>query len=146
MVMMYLHYHTHHAKADPGTTTKALLMHNDMVVRAKYDNFGYVMEQEGDSFSIMFYDPEDAVKFCLQMQQLLAEAQWPDALLPLTNMLGRRLGIFRFAWMGRFLSVCMRDTMAGAHCLQNDTPAKCLVVCSWIWMHGTGHLCGDAAL
>ena len=30
-------------------------------------NFGHTVEQEGDSFSIVFEDPGDAVKFCLQV-------------------------------------------------------------------------------
>jgi hypothetical protein len=34
---------------------------------AKYYNGGFVLEQEGDSFTIAFYDPFDAVVFCLQV-------------------------------------------------------------------------------
>ena len=30
-------------------------------------NFGYTAEQEGDSFSLVFEEPGDAVKFCLQV-------------------------------------------------------------------------------
>ena len=30
-------------------------------------NFGYTVEQEGDSFALVFEEPSDAVKFCLQV-------------------------------------------------------------------------------
>ena len=30
-------------------------------------NFGYTVEQEGDSFALVFVEPSDAVKFCLQV-------------------------------------------------------------------------------
>ena len=31
-------------------------------------NFGFTVEQEGDSYSIMFQEAVDAVKFCLQVR------------------------------------------------------------------------------
>ena len=34
---------------------------------ASIQNFGYTVEQEGDSFSIAFEDPRDAVTFALQV-------------------------------------------------------------------------------
>lgn len=40
-----------------------------MLRAAKYHNGGFVLEQEGDSFTIAFYDPFDAVVFCLQVKQ-----------------------------------------------------------------------------
>lgn len=44
------------------------MLHNSVLRAAKYYNGGFVMEQEGDSFTIAFYDPFDAVVFCLQVR------------------------------------------------------------------------------
>lgn len=46
---------------------KALVLHNSVLRGAKYHNGGFVLEQEGDSFTIAFYDPFSAVVFCLQV-------------------------------------------------------------------------------
>ena len=45
----------------------ALITHNNLLQKAKFTNFGYTLEQEGDSYSIMFHEAADAVKFCLQV-------------------------------------------------------------------------------
>ena len=42
-----------------------LCLHTTMM--ASIQNFGYTVEQEGDSFSIAFEDPRDAVTFALQV-------------------------------------------------------------------------------
>jgi hypothetical protein len=47
---------------------KALVLHNSVLRAAKYYNGGFVMEQEGDSFTIAFYDAFDATVFCLQVR------------------------------------------------------------------------------
>jgi hypothetical protein len=59
----------------PDEMTAALLQHNAVIRRACYDNIGFVVEQEGDSYSVVFYDPEDAVAFALQVR-LLGGAGW----------------------------------------------------------------------
>lgn len=46
---------------------RALVLHNHVLRAAKYANGGFVLEQEGDSFTIAFHDPFDAVVFCLQV-------------------------------------------------------------------------------
>lgn len=51
---------------------RALVLHNSVLRAAKYHNGGFVMEQEGDSFTVAFYDPFDAVVFCLQVRCLRA--------------------------------------------------------------------------
>ncbi|KAG1663614.1 hypothetical protein FOA52_009713 [Chlamydomonas sp. UWO 241] len=68
-------------KFDPEATTQALLLHNNLVRKAKWDNFGATIEQEGDSYSMAFHNAIDAVKFCLQAQLLLEEQSWPPALM-----------------------------------------------------------------
>ncbi|GAX78737.1 hypothetical protein CEUSTIGMA_g6174.t1 [Chlamydomonas eustigma] len=67
-------------KEAPDAMMNALLTHNNLIHKAKNENFGHVVDQEGDSFSIAFADAGDAVKFCLQAQQLFAYQKWPKGL------------------------------------------------------------------
>ena len=46
----------------------ALVAHNNLIEKAKWANFGSVIEQEGDSYSLIFEEAGDAVKFCLQVR------------------------------------------------------------------------------
>jgi hypothetical protein len=48
---------------------QALLLHNSIIKHAVYQNVGWVVEQEGDSFSVVFHEAEDAVAFTLQVGQ-----------------------------------------------------------------------------
>jgi hypothetical protein len=54
-------------KRSPEQTMKALAIHNAVIRRAKYVNCGFTLEQEGDSYIIVFKDTLDAVAFCLQV-------------------------------------------------------------------------------
>ena len=54
-------------KASPDLMMSALLTHNSLIQKAKWSNFGSVIEQEGDSYAIIFEEAADAVKFCLQV-------------------------------------------------------------------------------
>ena len=58
-------------KAMPSLTARALAMHNAVLRKAAQDHAGHVIEQEGDSWSLAFHDPADAVGFCMQAQQAL---------------------------------------------------------------------------
>lgn len=49
-------------------TTKALGNHNAILRRAVNIHAGHVIEQEGDSWSVAFYRPVQAVAFCLQVK------------------------------------------------------------------------------
>jgi hypothetical protein len=49
---------------------RALVMHNSAIRTAKYANCGFVLEQEGDSFTLAFYNAFDAVAFCLQVSYM----------------------------------------------------------------------------
>ena len=68
-----LHTHTHtRARADlmkqsPELMTRALNLHNAIIRKARWANFGYTVEQEGDSYVLVFYEALDAVIFCLQV-------------------------------------------------------------------------------
>lgn len=50
--------------------TTAMALHNREIRAAMWAQAGYVIEQEGDSFSVAFYNPVDAVAFCLQVWML----------------------------------------------------------------------------
>lgn len=85
-------------KTSPDLMMPALLIHNNLIQKAKFANFGYtieqvgmlpgpspvmtdlLLEQEGDAYSIVFEKSSDAVKFCLQAQLLLAKQKWPKGL------------------------------------------------------------------
>lgn len=54
-------------KASPHLMTKALGLHNYAIRKACHANAGHVLEQEGDSYSIAFHRPLEAVAFCLQV-------------------------------------------------------------------------------
>jgi hypothetical protein len=61
-------------KAVPDLLITALSMHNQAIRRAAFANAGAVLEQEGDSYTVAFYEPFDAVVFCLQVR--LRTALW----------------------------------------------------------------------
>lgn len=54
-------------KHDQELTTKALMLHNSLIRNAKWSNIGSTISQEGDSYTIIFHEAADAVKFCLQV-------------------------------------------------------------------------------
>jgi hypothetical protein len=53
--------------AEPRLATAALGIHNAVIRKAQYSNAGVVLQQEGDSFTVAFHKPLDAVTFCLQV-------------------------------------------------------------------------------
>jgi class 3 adenylate cyclase len=46
---------------------QALLLHNHIMRKCSYAHAGYILEQEGDAFTIAFHTPSDAVAFTLQV-------------------------------------------------------------------------------
>ena len=54
-------------KHEPALMTRALDLHNSVIRKARWTNFGYTIAQEGDSYSLVFYEAMDAVSFCLQV-------------------------------------------------------------------------------
>lgn len=69
-------------KSAPDLMTKALNLHNAAIRKARWQNYGHTIEQEGDSYTIVFHDAIDAVMFCLQTQLLLQRQPWPEGLMP----------------------------------------------------------------
>jgi class 3 adenylate cyclase len=67
-------------RTSPEITMQAVILHNNLLQKARHSCFGYTIESEGDSFSLLFESPADAVKFCIQAQLLLASAAWPKGL------------------------------------------------------------------
>ncbi|KAF5828610.1 hypothetical protein DUNSADRAFT_17323 [Dunaliella salina] len=61
----------------PDLSMKVLGIHNSILRKARWMNFGYTHETEGDSFTVVFCDAKDAAAFCLQAQQMLNMQQWP---------------------------------------------------------------------
>jgi class 3 adenylate cyclase len=47
--------------------TKAMGVHNAILRAAVSTHAGHVIEQEGDSWSVAFHRPVEAVAFCLQV-------------------------------------------------------------------------------
>ncbi|GLI65643.1 hypothetical protein VaNZ11_009242 [Volvox africanus] len=67
-------------KQSPELMTRALNLHNAIIRKARWGNFGYTLEQEGDSYALVFYEAHDAVIFCLQTQLALNRQTWPEGL------------------------------------------------------------------
>eukprot|EP00775_Hariotina_reticulata_P013223 gene13223-13354_t len=65
---------------DASLCMRAMGTHNGIMRKAVTAHAGHVIEQEGDSWSIAFHRPVDAVAFCLQVQQALQKCLWPDGL------------------------------------------------------------------
>ncbi|KAL3161919.1 hypothetical protein ABBQ38_009004 [Trebouxia sp. C0009 RCD-2024] len=62
---------------DSQVMQRALDTH-DTVLRALLARYyGYEVTTEGDSFTMAFHDPVDAVRYCLHVQQRLLKEQWP---------------------------------------------------------------------
>lgn len=54
----------------PEAMFRALTLHNAAIRKAKWANSGFTLEQEGDSYALVFHDARDAVAFCLQVRRV----------------------------------------------------------------------------
>lgn len=54
-------------KRCPELMNKAMGGHNNILRKACHAHAGYVLDQEGDSWTVVFHDAEDAVGFSLQV-------------------------------------------------------------------------------
>ena len=59
----------------------ALDLHDALLRSAIADHDGYEVKTEGDAFMVAFAEATDAVRFCLDVQERLHEADWPSRLL-----------------------------------------------------------------
>jgi hypothetical protein len=89
-------------KQSPQLMTRALNLHNAIVRKSRWNNFGYTLEQEGDSYALVFYDAQDAVIFCLQTQLALNRQTWPEGLFAVDarDALAKRRAQGRWPWCG----------------------------------------------
>jgi len=55
----------------PELMSKAMGGHNNILRKACHAHAGYVLDQEGDSWAVAFYDAEDACGFSLQVCRLV---------------------------------------------------------------------------
>ncbi len=55
-------------KSSPELMTEALNLHNGMMRKVRWENCGFTVEQEGDSYTFVFYTAVDAAVFCLQVR------------------------------------------------------------------------------
>lgn len=53
--------------AMPLAMAQAVSQHSNVIRRAAWTHYGFVVGQEGDSFILAFRDACDAVAFCLQV-------------------------------------------------------------------------------
>lgn len=66
---------------DPEMMFHALEIHNDIIrIKIKEHN-GYEVKTEGDSFMVAFRDSINAVSWCLEVQEELLKANWPEEIL-----------------------------------------------------------------
>lgn len=61
--------HTDLMKSAPDLMTEALTTHDAIIQAAKWSTCGSIIEQEGDSFVIVFHEAMDAMQFCLQVRE-----------------------------------------------------------------------------
>jgi len=52
----------------PELMLRALNIHNKVIRNCKWEFVGWTLEQEGDSYLLVFHDPQDAVSFCLMVR------------------------------------------------------------------------------
>ncbi len=65
----------------PEGMQEALSVHNEVLRRVLANVGGYEVRTEGDAFVLAFHTPFDAVSWCIQAQQELLEATWPETIL-----------------------------------------------------------------
>ncbi len=63
---------------DADSMAVAIRVHNDLLRRLLHEHGGYEVKTEGDAFMCAFADPFVAVKWCLDAQEQLLEAKWPE--------------------------------------------------------------------
>jgi class 3 adenylate cyclase len=63
---------------DADSMAVAIRVHNDLLRKLLQEHGGYEVKTEGDAFMCAFADPFVAVKWCLDAQEKLLEAKWPE--------------------------------------------------------------------
>ncbi len=63
-------------KSNPEVMISALNLHNGIMRKARWQHCGFTVEQEGDSYTFVFYTAVDAAAFCLQVGIRLSAMAW----------------------------------------------------------------------
>ena len=107
-------------KSAPELMTAALNLHNGVMRKVRWENCGFTVEQEGDSFTFVFYTAVDAAAFCMQAQQALMKVDWPlglaaTGLLSESQTTSKRsiFGNIKPAWLARKSSTEANPFTAG---------------------------------
>jgi predicted ATPase len=66
---------------DPEATSAALRLASALFKRLLVDHRGYEVRADGERFLVAFPAALAAARFCLDLQEALLEAEWPEALL-----------------------------------------------------------------
>ncbi len=62
----------------PLAMGQAVAQHSNVIRRAAWTHYGFVVGQEGDSFILAFRDAADAVAFCLQVRWVIQQQSFWD--------------------------------------------------------------------
>lgn len=57
-------------KETPDLMTSALFMHNAIIRKAKWENYGFTIEQEGGKANLLYYTKEEASLIALLKDKL----------------------------------------------------------------------------
>ena len=82
-------------ESDSEAMHEALCLHDSIMRKCMVEFNGYEINTEGDAFHMAFHDSIDAVGFCLQVQTMLFEADWSNAILALPDACVDKQNCFR---------------------------------------------------
>mmetsp|Transcript_24881 Transcript_24881/g.78734 ORF Transcript_24881/g.78734 Transcript_24881/m.78734 type:complete len:1756 (+) Transcript_24881:378-5645(+) len=68
---------------DPAIMDECLQIHHSILRHYLPTFSGFEVTTEGDSFTVVFHEPQDALAWCCQVQAALMDVEWPDELLTL---------------------------------------------------------------
>ena len=69
--------------ADPESMSRAIDLHDTILRTALIRHGGYEMRTEGDAFKVAFVDASHAIRWAIDVQRELLDADWDDRLLAL---------------------------------------------------------------
>lgn len=64
----------------PDAMNEDLAKHDKLVRDAIYLFYGYEVLTEGDAFKVAFHTPEQAIQFCVYVQESLVDVQWSSSI------------------------------------------------------------------
>ena len=67
-------------EADAGAMTAAMRLHNNTFRYLLKKHYGFEKHTEGDSFTALFHNVNDAISFSMALQRTLLDVRWPEQL------------------------------------------------------------------